>query len=341
MKTVFLLNEGYTPHYRAPVYNHLSRVLRANGFALKVVSEGMQPGTSPKIEYEHANIHLSFFNIAKLILTQKPNVLIYWVRFRNLYLFPILFLCKLVRIPIVYWGHGSDLYQRNWIALKKSANNIEFIISNALILYADHLKKYVNPYFHKKSFIANNTLCFSEHVDVGLDKVEQLSKYNIRTRKNIVCMGRMQKRKRLDDLFTAFTSLNRKDVGLIFIGPDTDGILEGIHGENVFKLGSIYGNERLNILSAADVYAFYCGLPIVTESGDESPEIMYLKNGVNGFAVPRGDIRQLAEKLELLLDNSVLRNQFSMAAKTEISTNGHIDTMCNGFVNALSYVFSR
>jgi glycosyltransferase involved in cell wall biosynthesis len=163
-------------------------------------------------------------------------------------------------------------------------------------------------------------------------------------------MGRMQQRKRIDDLFHAFQMLNMEDVGLILAGPDTEGILKNIEGNNVFKVGAVYGDEELDLLCASDVYclpgaiglgivdAFYCRLPVVTENVMHGPEIMYLKNNVNGFIVPEGDINQLAAKLKMLLTDDTLREKFSQAAQMEIITNGHIDRMCEGFVNALQYV---
>ena len=126
-----------------------------------------------------------------------------------------------------------------------------------------------------------------------------------------------------------------------------------IQGENVYKLGPIYGDERLDLLAASDVFclpgavgfsivdAFHCGLPIVTEAGDESPEIMYLKEGVNGFVVPRGDVNALAAKLEQLLSDESLLQKFSAAARNEIRTNGHMDRMCEGFSDALRFAGSR
>jgi glycosyltransferase involved in cell wall biosynthesis len=160
----------------------------------------------------------------------------------------------------------------------------------------------------------------------------------------------MQRRKRIENLVAAFKLLDRRDVGLILAGPDTEGVLRDVRGENIHILGPIYGDEILDLLSACDVFclpgavglsivdAFYCGLPIVTEEGDESPEIMYLKDGVNGFVVPRNDIQQLKQKLELLLGNDAFRKQFSIAARGEIMTNGHIDKMCQGFADALRFV---
>jgi glycosyltransferase involved in cell wall biosynthesis len=151
----------------------------------------------------------------------------------------------------------------------------------------------------------------------------------------------------------ALAVMDRLDVGLILVGPDSEGVLNEIQGKNIYKLGPIYGVQKFDLLSASDVYclpgavglsiidAFHCGLPFVTEEGDESAEIMYLKHGINGFVVQRGDIRDMAAKLTLLLDNDKLRRNFSAAAKIEIEENGNIEKMCSGFRDALCYVTGR
>ena len=76
----------------------------------------------------------------------------------------------------------------------------------------------------------------------------------------------------------------------------------------------------------------------IPEKVDHAPEIMYLKEGENGFIVDKGDIKGLSKKLRLLLDDDMLRNQFSQAAKKEIETNGHINNMAKGFLEALRFV---
>ena len=68
---------------------------------------------------------------------------------------------------------------------------------------------------------------------------------------------------------------------------------------------------------------------------------MYLKNGINGFIVPKGNVKELAAKLQLLLEDDELRERFSREAKREIMTNGHIDIMCKGFSDALRFVSPR
>ena len=148
----------------------------------------------------------------------------------------------------------------------------------------------------------------------------------------------------------AYVDLDSSQNGLILVGPDPEKELATVEGENIYKLGPIYGRDRLDLLYAADVFclpgavglsivdAFHCGLPFVTEEGDESAEIMYLKDGVNGFIVPRDDIKTLSEMLQILLDDPQLRNRFSEAAKREIIENGNQDTLCNGFMAALGFV---
>lgn len=350
MKKVLLINQDNVPNYRIPVYNYLAAYLQREKYALTVVSCGAQYGTPHNIQFNHKEISLSFLRLTSLIRELDPDVIIYWLRLRHLYLFPTLLLIKILRKKAIYWGHGSDLHNKTSMRLKTVAKNIKYRLSDALILYGEHLKKNVKNQFHHKTFIANNTLYFNKYKKKHIDKRTLLSKYNIKTAKNIICMGRMQKRKRLDSLFSAFELLDSRDIGLILIGPDTDGILRDVHLDNIYKLGPIFGDERLDLLFAADVFclpgavglsivdAFYCGLPIVTEDGDESPEMMYLKNGVNGFIVPRGDVKQLSDKLQLLLDDDVMRERFSLEARKEIFTTGHIDKMCKGFTAALRSV---
>ena len=163
-------------------------------------------------------------------------------------------------------------------------------------------------------------------------------------------MGRMQHRKRIGDLQKAFITLGLEDVGLILAGPDTEGVLHGVDGKNIFKVGPVYGEDSLDLLAAADVCclpghlglsivdAFFCGLPIVTERVFHAPEIMYLKEGINGYIVPPDDIEELANRLRLLLTDEKKRKQFSAAARMEVMTNGHIDRMCEGFKAALQFV---
>jgi len=350
---VLLLHGGHIPHYRVPVYNSLALYLRERTFALSVTSEGIQPGNPTEVQFDYTQMHLTARNISQMVWRGKFDVVIMFVDMRHVYLFPVYMAVKgILRRKMVWWGQGRDLANPNAM-LKNAAYGTEHALCDSIILYAEHLKKYVARRFHRKIFVANNTLALTYPGLPAGHKERVLNSFNIHTRKNIICMGRFQKRKRVDRLVDALQMMNRPDIGLILVGPDTEGVLENVSGPNIYKLGPIYDDQRFDLLSAADVYclpgavglsivdAFHCGLPFVTEEGDESAEIAYLKHGENGFVVPQRDVKELARKLLLLLDDDDLRSRFSDAARKEAAVNASIEQLCEGFASALRYATSR
>jgi glycosyltransferase involved in cell wall biosynthesis len=349
---VLLLHGGQVPHYRIPVYNHLSRHLREQSFQLTVTSEGIQAANRTPVEFDFVPMCLSVCSITSLVWRGKFDVVIMFVDMRHLYLFPVYLALKgIMRRKMVWWGQGRDLAKPDAV-LKNAAYATEHALCDAIILYAEHLKKYVAPRFHHKIFTANNTLALTYPGLPPGHKGEVLRAFNVRTPKNIICMGRFQKRKRVEQLVAAMKLMDRPDIGLILVGPDTEEVLREVNAPNIYKLGPIYDDRRFDLLSAADVYclpgavglsivdAFHCGLPFVTEEGDESAEITYLKHGENGFVVPRGDVSELAKSLLLLLDNDDLRMRFSDAARREVKGNASIERLCEGFVLALRHATS-
>jgi len=346
---VLLLHGGGIPHYRVPVYNHLARYLSERGYALSVASEEIQAGNPTPPVFEFYQMPLSAVSVWQLLKRGHFDVVIMFINMRHRYLFPVYAVAKgVMRRRMVWWGQGRDLADPH-NRLKNAAYATEHALCDAIVLYAEHLKRYVASRFHHKVFIANNTLAVTYPGLPPGAKGQVLRRHGVRTPKNIICVGRFQKRKRMDHLAAAMRLMNRADVGLILVGPDIDGVLADITGENVYKLGEMYGDERFDLMSSADVYclpgavglsivdAFHCGLPFVTEEGDESAEIAYLKDGVNGFVVPRGDTPALANALLRLLDDDELRTRFSKAAREEVRVNANMDRMCGAFVQALQY----
>jgi glycosyltransferase involved in cell wall biosynthesis len=349
MIKVLLLHGAEIPHYRVPVYNHLGCYLRERSFDLTVMSEGIQSGNTTPVTFNYVQMHLSARSVAHVVYRGGFDALIMFVDLRHRYLFPVYLITKgILRRSIIWWGQGRDLANPH-ARLKNAAYATEHALCDAIVLYAEHLRKYIARRFQHKVFIANNTLALSYSGFAHGDKDQILRSYNISTRKNIICMGRFQKRKRIEQLIAAVELMDRADIGLILVGPDSEHVLEHVSGPNIYKLGPIYGDRRFDLLSAADVYclpgavglsivdAFHCGLPLVTEDGDESAEIAHLKHGENGFIVPRGDVAELARRLSCLLDDTELRARFADAAQHEILVNASIEQLCRGFVDALRY----
>jgi glycosyltransferase involved in cell wall biosynthesis len=254
-------------------------------------------------------------------------------------------------VKLIHWGHRRDLQVKMpWF--KHAVYDLEHCLDDAIIVYSPALKARLPSAFQSKTFVANNTVDLSGFDVASVDRAAVRARYGIKASKVIICLGRLQRRKRIDDLLRAFDALAMDDVALVLAGPDSDGLLANVDHPNIHKTGPVYGADALALLTASDVYclpgaiglsivdAFYCGLPVVTERVNHGPEFMYFREGINGLSVARGDVAGLTDKLRMLLTQDDLRLTYSRAARAEILTNGTVDRMCEGFVQALDHVFA-
>ncbi len=111
-------------------------------------------------------------------------------------------------------------------------------------------------------------------------------------------------------------------------------------------LGTVYGKKKLDLLSAADLFvlpsyseglplaileAMSAGLPIVTTPVGGIPDV--IKDGFNGFLVPPGDIKALAERIDILAKNPVLREKMGMRnreiAERELDVHPCVERLVN------------
>jgi len=351
MNKVLLIHQDTIQHYRVPVYNYLHTYLLKNGFKLTIVSEGIQEGGDCIPEFPMKTIHLSFRNTRELTSDEKPAAVILFVNHRKSFLFPYLFYLRCKGRKAITWTHGMDLQSRHSI-ISRLLHHLEHALCHGIILYAEHLRPQLAKQHQQKAFVANNTLNLSRYDTHHTDRTATLAKYGITTKKNIICVGRIQRRKRIDDLFKAFEFINNEEIGIVLVGPDDEGLAASLAVEkkNVFIPGPLYGEAEIDLLRSCDVYcipgaiglsivdAQYCGLPVVTEDVEHGPEIMYLKDGRNGFIVPQGDFEALAERLQLLINDDDLRKHVSEEAREENATNANIDMLCKGFVACLQHL---
>lgn len=85
-------------------------------------------------------------------------------------------------------------------------------------------------------------------------------------------------------------------------------------------------------------HAMGYGLPVVTGDNLQShnPEIERLENGVNGILFEHNDSHSLAKCLNDLLSNESKRNEMSNKAALTVTEHYTINTMAQGFLNAIN-----
>ena len=348
MRDVSLFFADFIQHYIIGVYNYLHSFLRKEYYYLTVVNEGHQAEAREKLEFPEIIEKFNFSKMIKIMKKSRPWIFILFINHRKRYFFPFLLFLRMTGHRVITWTHGLNLQKRNDI-ISRLAHHLEHSLCHCILLYSESLKKYLAPSHRLKAWVANNTINLTWFNPEMVNRNEVLRKYGIHTDKNIIYSGRITRRKRVIDLITAFDHIGDQNAGLILIGPDEDNIMsqQELKNPRIYYLGPVYGREVLELIASADVScipgavglgivdAMYCGLPVVTEDVPHGPEIMYLKEGINGFIVPKGDIVSMAQKLASLLKDDDLRKKMGEGAKKEILTNGHIDKLCEGFLKCL------
>jgi glycosyltransferase involved in cell wall biosynthesis len=145
----------------------------------------------------------------------------------------------------------------------------------------------------------------------------------------ILFMGRLHARKGVEVLVKAFQQANLPDAWLVLAGPDEgmEEYLRTIAGERVIFTGFIGGQERLQALSAADLFvlpavgeglsmavleALAAGLPVILSPECNMPETE--ARGAGLIVLP--DVDQLAEALTQLINDPQRRAATGRSAQT-------------------------
>ena len=351
-RIVLVSNRVY--HYRVPVYNHLHNRLRSIGYELLVITSELQEDNPHDVEFPLVEERPTFSSYRELIVANDPAAVILFLHIKDVVVWPLLAWLKLRKTNVIYWNHGINLETPN-NALKNRVFGIFHSAADAILLYSENEKQFIARRHWRKLFVANNTLNFDAIPPIHESKEELRRQLGIPFERVVLFVGRIEPNKRLGDLLEAARLLN-DGIGVVIVG----GGLSAEHAAqidslpNVSYLGEIYDATRINqLFKLADVFsipgkmglginhAFYWGLPVITEDVLHAPEIVYLKKNRNGFIVGKGDTAALAARINSLLGSKRMYADFSQAARTEIMRSANIDTMCDGFVDALHYLEQR
>jgi glycosyltransferase involved in cell wall biosynthesis len=178
-----------------------------------------------------------------------------------------------------------------------------------------------------------------EVIHYGLDtpRFEELSRSELGLPEGevvLITIGRLIKRKALDQLLMALAELGHPGPRLLIIGEGPEekplrDLAERLRlSSQVQFLGAIWGARKFQYLAASDVFvlpsahegfglvfleAMHCGLPVVaTSSGGQTD---FLKDGETGFLVPVGDVSALADGISRLAGDDHLRERISLFNK--------------------------
>ena len=338
-------------HYRVSVYNYFYNRFKGFNWEFIVRSNQIQKQNPHPMEFNFKEMAFKFNSYKEEIRKIKPDAVIIFLHLKDIIIWPLLFWLKSQKIPIIFWTKGANLDEPD-SKFKYHLFNFVHGICDRLILYSEHEITYIKEKNRHKVFIANNTINFETFPEINETKDEIKKEFGIPYEKVVLSVGRMGVdggRKKIDHLIEIFNDIKKPGVGLVIVGEGvSDSTLN--NKSNTIYLGEIHDPKNIQIskiFKMADVFsipghiglginqAFYWGLPTVTEDGLQPPEIYYLKNGRNGFIVPNNDINELRNKIMYLLENDLVRQEFSKNAKEDILNNASIENMFMGFKKCL------
>lgn len=145
----------------------------------------------------------------------------------------------------------------------------------------------------------------------------------------VLFVGQVCLRKGVQYLFKAWQKLNWNEAELLIVGQVQSDFKHFANGRKLELKGVRFINFTPNIVDLyqeADVFVFptveegsalvtyealACGLPVITTFNAGS----VVRDGQEGFIIPLGDVKVLAEKLEQLCQDTQLREEMSKAAR--------------------------
>ena len=250
---------------------------------------------------------------------------------------------------VIGWGLGAPMIKGKFARIRQH-QRMRFLRSlDAVISYSERgAKEYqavgIDP---ARIFVAHNA------VTLPPDFPYPDRQPNQRSRINILFVGRLQYRKRLDLLFKACADLPKEiqpNLTIVGEGPDQDEFKKIAHylTPNANFVGSKHGKELEGYFLDADLFvlpgtgglavqqAMTYGLPVIVAQGDGTQDDLVRPE--NGWQIPQGDEIALRETLiDAMMDLSRLR-QMGEESYRIIKEEINVTKMVETFVKALNYI---
>ncbi|MEM3362609.1 MAG: glycosyltransferase family 4 protein [Candidatus Micrarchaeia archaeon] len=247
---------------------------------------------------------------------------------------------KLTGVPVVITSHGGDI--------KKNINNQIInrrITSRILKTFSEAQAVTAISYYMREQILELNASPDKVYLipnGIQLNEFKYFgNKASLSKESYILYLGRLVQVKGVDILIQAFSKMiaQHPEIRLKIAGEgrEIDNLIKladdlRVKG-NIDFLGFIRGEEKIRLLSKAlflvlpsqregfpvvILEAFASGLPVIASRVGGISDI--IRDGVNGFLVPSGDIEEFAKKMSLLIKNDILRKRFALKALATVNS---------------------
>lgn len=251
---------------------------------------------------------------------------------------------RLLRLPVVYWGHvwarkGGSSASTVWLRIAL------WYLADARIVYTRRQAAELKAFCGLSACAANNAL-FSRAQELPLVEISP---------KRFVYVGRLVAAKRVDLLVDGFvrSGLARSGYSLDIVGdgPELERLSQKIlssdcvsaiilHGRIAPESVSSFYTRALAAVSPgygglAITQALFFGVPIlIADNEPHAPEIEACDSGFNTVWFEARNADDLAEKMKLLVQDGVLWGTRREAISQAVSQRYSIKAMVNAFVYA-------
>lgn len=291
------------------------------GLPEETFEKGFHIHRSPRIRTRYIGGLIFWIDIIRTLQKIKPDI----VNAQSLYIaIPALVSKKILEIPYVVWGRGSDIYipDRFIKLISKS------VIKNAdsVLALTQEMKRVMQVIYDRDIAVVPNGIDLKAYM-AGPPALEEESH-----KKRILFVGRLHPVKGVQYLLQAMmiVHVEMPDAKLTLVGDgeereylenltDSLGIRECVefvgripheripdymHRADVFVLPSL--SESFGLVN---LEAMACGLPVVATRVGGIPDI--IENGVNGYLIDPMNHEQIAEAVLKLLQDEASRKELS------------------------------
>lgn len=273
----------------------------------------------PRIEIRFIGVLIFWADIIRVLRKIKPDI----VHAQSLISgMPALLSHKLLKIPYVIYGRGSDVYLPDWFT-KLVAKGI-LKNASAVIALTEHMKGAMQALYSRDVIVVPN--------GINLNEIAEREAEGGNPGKKILFVGRLHPVKGTQYLLGAMSIIHRElpEAKLILVGDgeerellesltDSLGIRECVefagrvphervqdymNQAEVFVLSSLSEGFPVTILEA-----MACGLPVVATRVGGVPDI--IEDGANGYLIDTENPEQIAEALLRVLQDEELQKIMS------------------------------